>query len=182
MDYIEPVNHAISYIEDNLTQTITIEDVAAKIGYSRFHFHRLFLTILGETPARYIRKRRLSEAACELVNSKRSVLNIALDYQFQSQEVFSRAFKKMFGFSPTAYRSRNHLTRVFRRVTLSRRKIFRLDDGIGTKLGIVIPRQKFGTSLPFGEVVATHTYAVFVYRKHTSVLERKLDAVQLLFL
>jgi AraC family transcriptional regulator len=159
MDYIGPINRAIDYIENNLTQTIALDQVAAVAGYSRFHFDRLFLIRLGETPARYIRKRRLSEAACELVISKKSILDIALDYQFQSQEAFTRSFKKMLSLSPAAYRKRGRLTRAFHKVTLNnRRKLYYLNGEVGGQPKLIVPGQRAGIILP------TRTYAVLMYR------------------
>src|SRR5262245_7049845 len=111
MDYSEPINQAIDYIENNLTEAVTLEKISAAAGYSPFHFGRLFLALIGETPGEYLRKRRLSEAARELVVSRRKILDIALDYQFQSQEAFTRAFKKRFRVSPALYRRKRRLAR-----------------------------------------------------------------------
>ncbi len=175
MDYIASINQAIDYIENNLTQTIMVEQVAAVAGYSRFYFDRLFLSMLGETPARYIRKRRLSEAARELISSEQPILDIALDYQFQSQEAFARPFKRMFGLSPGAYRRRGRFSRGFPKITLRRRKLFRLNNEIGQKPTIVLPRAK-GT-----QILSAQTYALFLYRDSTSVLKRTLDRLYLFF-
>lgn len=175
MDYIDSINQAIDYIENNLTQTIAMEQVAAVAGYSRFYFDRLFLARLGETPASYIRKRRLSEAARELIASERPILDIALDYQFQSQEAFARPFKKMFGLSPGAYRKRGRFSRGFPKVTLRRRKLFRLNSGTGQEPMIVLPGGKGNKVLP------AQTYALFMYQDLTSVLKRTFDTVHLFF-
>src|SRR5688572_8768492 len=118
MEPIESINRAINCIENNLTEAISLEEISAVAGYSLFHFSRLFLDLVGETPGEYIRKRRLSEAARELVNSRKSILDIALDYQFQSQEAFSRSFKRLFRASPGTYRKSRHLTRTFSRISL----------------------------------------------------------------
>ena len=130
MDYISPINHAIEYIESNLTEPLDIESVAGAAGYSRFHFDRLFLATVGETPAGYVRKRRLSETARELVVSKKRILDIALDYQFQSQSAFTRAFRKLFGLSPGAYRRRGRLVRLCHRIVLKQPRLFRPDSDL----------------------------------------------------
>ncbi|MCL5997547.1 MAG: helix-turn-helix domain-containing protein [Chloroflexi bacterium] len=111
MDLLPTLNQALEYIEAHLTGTTTAGEVARAVGYSRFHFDRLFLEVVGETLALYMRRRRLSEAARELVTSGRAICDIALDYQFGSQEAFTRAFKRVFGLSPRAYRRRQRLTR-----------------------------------------------------------------------
>ena len=119
MDYAVVVGSAVDYIEGNLQKCLVAAQVAAVVGYSRFHFDRLFLPLIGETPAQYIRKRRLTEAARELVTSDKRILDIALEYQFHSQEALTRWFKKLFGTSPGIYRARGRFTGGMRRVTLS---------------------------------------------------------------
>ena len=83
---------------------IRMEDIAASAHYSKYHFQRLFSIVTGETVGSYLRKRRLSEAARQLIHSQRSIIDIALDYQFQSQESFSRSFKDYFGKAPFQFR------------------------------------------------------------------------------
>jgi AraC family transcriptional regulator len=126
MDYFDPINRAIDHIEESLTQEIDLSEVAAAAGYSLFHLSRLFVAMTGETPVGYIRKRRLSEAARQLLTSKRRILDIALDCQFGSQAAFTRAFRATFGISPGAYRKRGRPTRLTRRMTLCPPKVCRL--------------------------------------------------------
>jgi AraC family transcriptional regulator len=123
MDYVDPINRAIDHIEANLTQEIDLSEVAAAAGYSPFHLSRLFRAMTGETPGGYIRKRRLSEAARQLLASKRRILDIALDHQFGSQAAFTRAFRAAFGISPGAYRKRGRLARLTHRIALRQPKI-----------------------------------------------------------
>ena len=156
---IELVNRAIALMEDNLTTATEPLRVAKAAGYSRFHFDRLFLATLGETPADYLRKRRLSEAARELVTTHKPLVEIALDYQFQSQEAFTRAFKRMFGISPGTYRKRGRLARAYPRITLRQRRMFRLNGG---------------------GVSAVRSSALFIQRNDSPLL-RKFDAVQLFY-
>ncbi len=104
MSYVDSVNRAIEYIEENLKSPVQIEDIAAVAFYSKYHFQRLFSLMVGETVGSYLRKRRLTEAARELVDTERSIIDIALDYQFQSQESFGRSFKTQFEITPHQYR------------------------------------------------------------------------------
>ena len=104
-------------------QPVTTTQVAAATGYSRAHLGRLFLEMTGETLAGYIRKRRLSEAARRLVATRVSILDLALDYQFESQEAFTRSFKRHFRLSPGAYRKRGRLAGAFSRITLRRPRV-----------------------------------------------------------
>jgi AraC-like DNA-binding protein len=123
MDRFDLINLTIAHIEKWLMQPITTAEVAAATGYSRAHLGRLFLEMTGETLAGYIRKRRLSEAARRLVTTHASILDLALDYQFESQEAFTRSFKRLFRLSPGAYRKRGRFAGAFLRITLSRPRI-----------------------------------------------------------
>lgn len=104
MDYIERIQRAVDFIEDNLRREITPSAVASVVGFSEYHFHRIFQGMLGESVAEYIRKRRLSEAARLLRSTSAKIRAIAFESQFETQESFTRAFKKMFGVSPLQYR------------------------------------------------------------------------------
>jgi AraC family transcriptional regulator len=104
MSYAREIFKAIRYIESRLTEEIILERVAASASYSMYHFHRLFHSLTGATPGEYIRIRRLTKAAERLVMTKQTILEIALAFQFGSQEAFSRSFQKVFGMPPGRYR------------------------------------------------------------------------------
>lgn len=104
MDYIERIQAAIDFIEERLFEDVELSQVSSAIGFSEYHFHRVFQGMLGESVAAYMRKRRLSEAAKQLRNSSAAILDIALQSRFDSQEAFTRAFKKQFGVSPNQFR------------------------------------------------------------------------------
>lgn len=101
---LSDMQRALQYIEINLKSELSLETVASSAATSKYHFHRLFQAYTGMTLASYIRKRRLSNAASELLTTDRRILDIALDYEFESQEAFTRAFKKMFHMTPGEYR------------------------------------------------------------------------------
>jgi len=102
--YLDQVQTAVDYIENNLNQRLSFEDVAAVLSFSPYHFHRVFKSLVGESVTDYIRLRQLTEAAKELLHTRRRILDIALDYQFGSQAAFARAFKRAFGLTPGQYR------------------------------------------------------------------------------
>ncbi|MDD4844419.1 MAG: AraC family transcriptional regulator [Anaerotignum sp.] len=104
MDYLHQLEKAVIFIENNLDQTIRVEEVADIVGYSYYHFHRVFEAVLGESIGNYIRTRRLNRAANALLYTDNKVLDIAIQYQFETQESFSRAFKKIYSVSPGTYR------------------------------------------------------------------------------
>ncbi len=76
--------------EHNLDQSLLLDDVANKAGYTKWYFQRLFKKVTGVTLASYIRARRLTKAAVELRLTKKTILEIALKYQFDSQQSFTR--------------------------------------------------------------------------------------------
>ena len=100
MDWIKTINHAIGYMEDHLTEQITLEDIAKSVDLSVFHFHRAFSMLTGMSPGEYLRKRRLSQAAAELVNKDEKVIDIALKYGYETPESFTKAFTRFHGISP----------------------------------------------------------------------------------
>lgn len=98
----EGIQNAIQYIEDNLTEELNIDSIAAKAYVSSFHFQRIFSALCGFTVAEYIRNRRLTAAAQELSLSDAKVIEIALKYGYESHDSFTRAFTKFHGISPSA--------------------------------------------------------------------------------
>lgn len=106
MDILERIQRSIDFIERNLKEEICLEEIAAQACFSPFHFHRIFKAKTGQSVGEYTRKRRLAEAADELLATSRRVIDIALDYRFQSQEAFTRAFRRSFGITPAAWRKR----------------------------------------------------------------------------
>jgi AraC family transcriptional regulator len=114
VDYVKKVLQCIAYIEENIKFKISIEDVLENTFYSYPHFHRIFIDLVGEPITSYIRKRRLSCAAEELINTHRPIVDIALDYNFSSQQNFNRAFTGYFGISPLKYRDTGMLDDLYK--------------------------------------------------------------------
>ena len=104
MQQISPLKKAVDYIENHLNQNINLSDVAKETGYSYYHMTRLFTSILGESAGHYINRRRLYNASKKLLHSDQRIIDIALESGFESPEAFSRAFKAVFGSSPSDYR------------------------------------------------------------------------------
>lgn len=104
MDYRRALEQAVIYIEAHLGEPIRVEEVAKTAGYSYYHLNRQFMAVLGEPMGSYIKKRRLADAAKQLIYSDRKVIDIAVEHGFESSEAFSRAFKLVYRGSPQAYR------------------------------------------------------------------------------
>lgn len=104
MRYEDTIQHSLDWIERNLHRAIYLEDVALAANFSKFHFHRIFQGALNKSVDDYIRMRRLTVAAVQLIHSDERIIDIAFHAQFNSQEAFSRSFKKMYRLSPGVYR------------------------------------------------------------------------------
>lgn len=104
MNYYHRIQNSIEFIEQNLDQSIDIVDIASKAFFSAFHFQRIFQAISGFSVQSYIRKRRMTEAAIMLKRTDKTILEIALVFQYGSQEAFTRAFEGCFGITPYKYR------------------------------------------------------------------------------
>jgi AraC-like DNA-binding protein len=106
MDYHTKVRDSLKYIDENLNHKIDLDDLAKRAYLSKYHYHRIFHKVSGESVTRYITKRRMEKAAGELARTDRPIIDIALEYQYASQESFSRAFLKIYGLTPGKYRRR----------------------------------------------------------------------------
>ncbi len=113
MNYRLSIQQALDFIESNLDQPIDLDTIASATFYSKYHFHRLFHLLTGETVGNYIRKRRLTEAMYELKNSNHRILDVAVKFQFDSQESFCRAFKQYFKITPSRCRDSHDHVQLF---------------------------------------------------------------------
>lgn len=104
MEYTKEIKKAMNYIENNLKKEIRTEDIADSAGFSKYHFQRVFKRETGLNLYEYIQKRRLAEASSLLRNTNVRILDIAVYLCFESQEAFTRAFKKVYGLPPGQYR------------------------------------------------------------------------------
>lgn len=95
---------AIERIETRLEDPLTLADAAEAAGLSSYHFCRYFRAMTGDSIMGYIRARRLSLTVPRLVEGTDRLIDIALDSGFESQEAYTRAFKKRFGVTPGAVR------------------------------------------------------------------------------
>lgn len=103
-DKIRAVQHMQDYIEEHITEPITLSKLAGTAGYSPWHSARIFKELTGKAPFEYIRSLRLSKAAIRLSDRDVRVVDVALEFVFDSHEGFTRAFSKEFGVTPQDYR------------------------------------------------------------------------------
>jgi len=102
---MDPVQRAIWFVEGHLGEEITLDDVAEVAGLSRHHMVRAFGQVTGRSVMRYVRARRLSEAARGLAGGAPDILSVALEAGYGSHEAFTRAFRDQFGLTPEQVRA-----------------------------------------------------------------------------
>ena len=117
MDWLNRLNRALDYIEENLSEQIDKQHIAKLACCSEFHFYRLFSFVSGIPLGEYIRHRRLTKAAFELQNSKIKIIDLALKYGYESPEAFTRAFQKLHGVTPTLARNEGISLKAYPRLT-----------------------------------------------------------------
>jgi AraC family transcriptional regulator len=105
---MNPAQKALWYIESHLGRTLTLEEISSVAGVSRFHMVRAFAAATGLSVMRYVRARRLSEAARALAAGAPDILSLALEADYGSHEAFTRAFRDRFGLTPEAVRAGAH--------------------------------------------------------------------------
>ena len=96
---IAVLNRVVEYVEQNLDNEIDILAVASSLGTTEYHLRRMFSSLAGMPLSEYVRRRRMSVAAAELVGDG-DLLGIAVRYGYGSTEAFARAFRAVHGVSP----------------------------------------------------------------------------------
>lgn len=105
---LHQIEKVIEYIELHLQEDgLDLDTISRRMGYSKYHLHRMFTFVVGFTLHHYIQRRRLTEAARLLVSTDTPVLEIALRSGYDTQRSFSRAFKNLYHLSPHSFRKKD---------------------------------------------------------------------------
>ena len=113
MIWMECIGEAINYIEENITQELTIESIAKKALISPFYFQKGFAMLCGFTVSEYIRCRRLALVGSELIASDEKLIDIAIKYGYDSPDSFTKSFTRFHGATPTAVRKNGAMIKSF---------------------------------------------------------------------
>lgn len=119
MGWIEKLNQSITYIENNLENTIDYNEAAKIACCSTFHYQRMFSYISEVTLSEYIRRRRMTKAAFELQNSNIRILELSVKYGYDSPTSFSRAFQSIHNISPSAARQKGIILKTYPKLVFS---------------------------------------------------------------
>ncbi|WP_315118238.1 AraC family transcriptional regulator [uncultured Clostridium sp.] len=117
MDSLKKMNEALDYIEENLTNDINFKEIARLALCSEYHFQRMFSFLTGVTLGEYIRRRRLTVAAFEIINSNMKIMDIAIKYGYSSPDSFTRAFQSLHGVTPSEARNNGQSLKAYPRMT-----------------------------------------------------------------
>jgi AraC-like DNA-binding protein len=117
VNWIQGLSEVLHYVENNLTNDISIDEVAGRAYTSSSHFQFIFHVVMGMTIGEYIRNRRLSLAAQDLLQPNSKVIDVAMRYQYDTPESFSKAFTRFHGVPPSKIRPGQ--TRLFHPLTIN---------------------------------------------------------------
>jgi AraC family transcriptional regulator len=117
MDWLYKMNEALQYIEENITGEIKLEEAARKAVCSSFNFQRMFSYMAEVSLADYIRRRRLTLAAMELLTTDAKVIDVALKFGYESPVSFARAFYAMHGMNPSEVKKPGAKIKAYSRIS-----------------------------------------------------------------
>jgi AraC family transcriptional regulator len=103
--YEEAILSTLIHIQTHLESDLNLDGLAERVGFSAYHFHRVFREVIGEPVKEYIRRLRIDRAAYRLKVSEEPILRIALDAGFKTHESFTRAFTRQFHITPNEFRN-----------------------------------------------------------------------------
>jgi len=118
MDWVESLNKALDYIEDNLHKNITCSEIAKHVYISSAHLQRSFYCLTGLAIGGYIRNRRLTLAGHELSIENAKVIDVAMKYGYETPESFSKAFRRFHDVTPSQAKRNGVNLKSYNRLTV----------------------------------------------------------------
>lgn len=143
-EYFLKLNRAIDFVENNINNKIELHALSEYAFSSLSHFHRIFFFMTGFTLKDYIRQRRLSNAAIQLLKTNKSIIDIAHEIQFETPESFNKAFKKMYQLSPSEFRKQKPEFPVMRKLELEESESIRKPDNISLNFVFLAEQKVIG--------------------------------------
>lgn len=118
MGWAESLQKAIDYMEEHLLDEVTIGAIAKQANSSVFHFQRVFSVLTGMAVGDYLRKRRLTLAAHELVSGSTKIIDLAYKYGYDTPEAFAKAFRRQHGITPSEARKNKGKLQSYNRLVI----------------------------------------------------------------
>lgn len=94
-----------TFVESRVREEMPMEELVRQTGFSLAHIRDVFRKCTGKPLSRYVQERRIANAAQELLDTDRTILDIAVQYGFSGRTVFSRAFRRHTGYTPSQFRA-----------------------------------------------------------------------------
>lgn len=113
MNWVTSISKSIDYIENNITENLTVGEIANSVCISPFYFQKGFAMLSGYTVGEYIRNRRLSIAGNELVSSNIKIIDLSLKYGYESADSFTKAFTRFHNATPSAVKKGSATIKTF---------------------------------------------------------------------
>ncbi|MBD1558106.1 AraC family transcriptional regulator [Vibrio sp. S9_S30] len=134
---VSQLQDLVEHIESHLDEDIDIALLAKRFGMSPWHFQRMFKGLIGDTLGGYIRGRRLTQAARQLIHTELGIIDIALNVGFSSHEAFTRSFKHYFAITPKQFRLQSLAVNLKEKPVLTPSLFSHLRDGMKLEPKIV---------------------------------------------
>ncbi len=123
------IQKVLYYIETHLEDDLDVEILAKVAGYSRYHFCRIFKASVGESVISYYTRLRVEIASLKVINCDKSIIEVALEAGYETPNGFNKAFKKIFGMTPTTYKSKQmYLLKNYKDNIMQTPKIVQRDE------------------------------------------------------
>jgi len=129
-DLKEAIVATIDYIEKNLSKRISLDDISLYTGLSKYYLHRIFKSLTGESIIEYVQSRKLTNSINELLTTNMKIIDIALNYGFDYEQSYIRAFKKNFGCTPLKVKSDKTSLSLVLKEKINANDIFSLGNSI----------------------------------------------------
>ena len=135
MEWMKAISEAVDYIESHISDEITADDVANSVCISTFYFQKGFSMLCGYTIMEYIRNRRLALAGVALADSEAKVIDVAMQYGYDSPDSFTKAFTRFHGITPSQVRKDKTMIKSFAplKLTISLKGSYLMDYRITKK-------------------------------------------------
>ena len=164
MKYLDSIRQGIDYIEDNLDKPISLSSISAHANMSHWHFQRIFKALTNETLKSYVRSRRIANSMDSLFDKERSILDVAIASGFESHESYTRAFQKLFGYSPSEYRQRASQSLIIKKARFDQDYLENLHQNLNLEPRIY--------TMPARVVVGTKIEVIGIESEKTNIAEK----------